>query len=236
MKSNKEGNRMNLDVNQLSETRQIILHAIKREGAATIAQLASQLAMTSEAVRQHLIQLENEGWIKQHIKRESGAGGGRPSKQYTLTPEGEHLFPKHYDALTLELLDTVSGQLGSEAVTQILSTMTDARVREWEPRLQGLTLNERLEALKEVYLDDDPYMEVENSGDQLSLIERNCPFLNVAKERPILCNVTVNMLTRLLGYRVIREERFQNGDGRCVFRVKLDQPVDENTFRFELED
>lgn len=226
---------MSLDVNQLSEPRQIILQAIKREGSATIAELASQLTMTNEAVRQHLIQLENEGWIERHIKRESGSSGGRPSKQYSLTPEGEHLFPKHYDALTLELLDTVSDQLGSEAVVQILSTMTDARVREWEPRLRGLTLDERLEALKEIYLDDDPYMEVENSGDQLSLIERNCPFLNVAKERPILCNVTVNMLTKLLGYRVIREERFQNGDGRCVFRVKLDQPIDESTFHFALE-
>lgn len=74
-----------------------------------------------------------------------------------------------------------------------------------------------------------------HSGDRLSLIEHNCPFFNVAKRRPVLCSVTVSMLTRLLGYRVVREERFQNGDGRCVFRVLLDQPIDDSSFKFALE-
>ena len=57
------------------------------------------------------------------------------------------------------------------------------------------------------------------------VIERNCPYLNAAMKRPALCSVTVNSLTRLLGVRVDREERFQNGDGRCVFRVYADEPV-----------
>jgi hypothetical protein len=38
-----------------------------------------------------------------------------------------------------------------------------------------------------------------------------------------------------LGYRVRREKRFQDGDGRCVFHVLLDQPIDREHFRFELE-
>lgn len=231
----KEGFIVSMNIGQLSEPRQTILLVLKRDGPATIAELASRLAMTGEAVRQHLLQLEREGWIKRSTKRESGFGGGRPSMQYSLTPEGEHLFPKHYDALTVEVIDTIADQLGSDALLQILSTMTEVRVREWEPRLRGLSLEERLEALKEIYLADDAFMDVENSGDQLCLIERNCPFLNVAKQRPVLCSVTVSMLTRLLGYRVVREERFQNGDGRCVFRVLLDQPVDVNSFRFALE-
>jgi predicted ArsR family transcriptional regulator len=113
--------------------------------------------------------------------------------------------------------------------------MTDARVEEWETRLQGLSLAERVEALKEIYLEDDAFMDVDDSGDRLSLIERNCPFLNVAKRRPLLCSVTVSALTRLLGYRVIREERLQNGDGRCVFRVLLNEPVEEGSFNFTLE-
>jgi predicted ArsR family transcriptional regulator len=54
--------------------------------------------------------------------------------------------------------------------------------------------------------------------------ERNCPFLNVARAHPAICSVSVNTLERLLGFRVIREQRFQAGDGRCVFRVQLDQP------------
>lgn len=226
---------MGLRVEQLSETRQIILQNLKNNGSATIAEIASKLEMTREAVRQQFLQLEHEGWIKGFLKRDSGNSGGRPSMYYSLTPEGDHLFPKHYDSLTLEVIDTVSEQLGMEALQKVLSKMTEARVREWEPRLQGLGLAERVEALKEIYLKNDTFMEVENSGDRLSLVERNCPFLNVAKERPALCSVTVSMLTRLLGHRVIREERFQNGDGRCVFRVLLDEPIDKDLPYFSLE-
>ncbi|MEX2104462.1 MAG: DUF2231 domain-containing protein [Bacilli bacterium] len=129
----------------------------------------------------------------------------------------------------------VVDQLGPEALKQILSIMAEARVREWEPRLRGLSMAGRMEALKEIYLEGDTFMDVDNSGDRLALIEHNCPFLNVAKRRPVLCSVTISMLTRLMGYRVVREERFQNGDGRCVFRVLLDQPIDESSYRFSLE-
>ncbi len=135
----------------------------------------------------------------------------------------------------MEVLDTIADQLGPEALKQILSIMTEARVLEWEPRLRGLSMAKRVEALKEIYIESDPYMDVEKSGDRLTLIEHNCPFLNVAKRRPVLCSVTISMLTRLLGYRVVREERFQNGDGRCVFRVLLDEPIDESTYKFSLE-
>ena len=51
------------------------------------------------------------------------------------------------------------------------------------------------------------------------LIERNCPFLDVANRRPALCSVTVNTLSRLLGRRVERVRTFQNGHGRCAFRI-----------------
>lgn len=224
-----------MHIDQLSETRQLILLALKRNGSATIAELAARLEMTREAVRQQLLQLESEGWIEGNLKRESGNGGGRPSIHYRLTAEGDHLFPKHYDSLTVEVLDTVADQLGPEALQQILATMTDARVQEWEPRLRGLSLAERVDALREIYLTDDSFMDVENSGDRLSLIEQNCPFLNVAQRRPVLCSVTVSTLTRLLGHRVVREERIQNGDGRCVFRVLTDEPIEDASFRFTLE-
>ncbi|MDQ0201131.1 helix-turn-helix transcriptional regulator [Neobacillus ginsengisoli] len=223
---------MGLSIEQLPETRQTILRTLKCDGPATIAELASRLEMTREAIRQHLLQLEYEGWIGRNLKRDPGNGGGRPSTCYSLTSEGDHLFPKHYDSLTVEVLDTVADQLGPEALIQVLSMMTEARVREWETRLKGLSLTERIEALKEIYLEDDSFMEVDHSGDGLYLIERNCPFLNVAKRRPILCSVTVTALTRLLGYRVIRQERFQNGDGRCAFRVLLNEPIQKGSYDF----
>jgi predicted ArsR family transcriptional regulator len=226
---------VSINIEHLSEVRQTIVLALKRNGPATIAELAMRLEMTGEAIRQHLLQLESDGWIDKHVNRSQGNGGGRPSMYYSVTSEGEHLFPKNYDSLTVEVLDTIVEQLGTEAINQILTTMTEARVREWEPRLRGLSLAERVEALKHIYSSDDTFMDVENSGGRLRLIEHNCPFLNVAKRRPVLCSVTVSVLTRLLGYRVIREERFQDGDGHCAFRVLLDEPLDDQSLVFAIE-
>ncbi len=78
-------------------------------------------------------------------------------------------------------------------------------------------------------------MDVEEVSDGFRLLERNCPFINTAMKRPSLCSVSVNALTRLLGVRVVREEKFQNGDGRCVFHVYAAEPVESTDFVLESE-
>ena len=78
-------------------------------------------------------------------------------------------------------------------------------------------------------------METEKTEDGYRLIERNCPFYNTAMRRPNLCSISVNALTRVLGVRVFREEKFQEGAGRCVFRVMANEPVDTESLQFALE-
>jgi predicted ArsR family transcriptional regulator len=209
---------------QPTGTRQSILEALKREGPLAIAQLAERLGMSGEAVRQQLVQLQREGWIEALHDRAAGRHSGRPAARYRLTQAGDHVFPKHYDALTVAVLDAVSSELGPEALDRILASLTDARARVWEQRLAGKSVRERVEALRGVYEGEDPFMEAEEVSGGFRLIEHNCPFLNVALERPALCSLTVSLLSRLLGFEVVREERFQSGDGRCSFRVLMDKP------------
>jgi predicted ArsR family transcriptional regulator len=224
-----------MNINSFSETKREILKTLKEVGSASIAMLQEKLNMTGEALRQHLLQLIHDGFVERKSKKSMDPSGGRPAKQYFLTTEGEHLFPKNYDQLTMEIIDTVAENLGQDALLSVLEIMTNSRIKKWEPQLQGLSVNERVEALKGLYLQDDAYMEIEESENAINLIEHNCPFLNVATKRPALCSVTVSTLTQLLGYKVERTERFQNGDGRCVFRVLLDQPVDADSYHFTLE-
>jgi predicted ArsR family transcriptional regulator len=219
-----------------SDVRQSILLLLKNERSVTIAEIAERLDVTYEAVRQQIAQMETDGWVVGSYQRtpDSKRRVGRPTKRYGLTTAGDHLFPKNYDALLIEVIALLSQQMGPESITTILATLTEARVRQWEPMLRGKTLEQRIEALKDFYLENDPFTDVEESSGVLRLIERNCPFLNVATELPVLCSVTVSTLARLLGHRVVREERFQAGNRRCVFRILTDQPVDVG-FRFEIE-
>jgi predicted ArsR family transcriptional regulator len=220
---------------QPTGTRQSILEALKRDGPLAIAELADRMSMSGEAVRQQLVQLQREGGIEALHERALERRSGRPAARYRLTQGGDHVFPKHYDALTVAVLDAISTELGPEALERILTTLTDARARQWEPRLAGKTLREKVEALRDVYEGEDPFMDAEEAPGGFRLVEHNCPFLNVALQRPALCSTTVSLLSRLLGVEVLREEKFQNGDGRCIFRVMLDRPRPPGAPGFERE-
>lgn len=216
----------------LPESRQTLLHALKQAGNASAGELAETLGLTREATRQQLLLLQQQGLVESRQRRQSGAG--RPALMFSLTGQGEHLFPKHYDRMTVILVDTVTEELGTEQLSRLLSAVTDKQVAEWQDKLKHKSLKEKLLALKDFYFEDDPYTRVVEDENGLWLIEQNCPFLNLAVKRPALCSVTVSTLTRLLGVRVAREKRFQNGDGQCAFHVLADQPVSAD-FRFEFE-
>jgi predicted ArsR family transcriptional regulator len=222
----------------ISPVQRQILIFIKQQGETTNAEIADYLKVSYEAVRQQLRQLEASQLVILHKQQDEDQRLGRPTQVYALSPAGDRLFPKAYDELAVELIDTLTAALGTEALREVLAAFTDGNVRQWAPALQDKSLLERVEALKGIYVEDDPYMlvDLDDASNTVRLVERNCPFLNVATRRPALCSVTVSTLSRLLGRRVTREKRFQDGDGRCVFRVQADQPVDADAFRFAFED
>ena len=225
-----------LTVDQLPDSRRAILITLKQKGAATIAQLAGGLQLTGEAVRQQLLQLHRDGWIEARIERTTERGRtGRPATTYSLTASGDHLFPKSYDLLTIAMIDAVAEEFGPDAAKTVLARVCDDKVTANEPAMHDLPIAERVAALKNLYSEDDPYMEAQQVNGGWRLVERNCPYYNTAMQRPALCSVSVNALTRLLGVRVSREETFQSGDGRCVFKVHVDEPVDAARWKFRLE-
>lgn len=210
----------------MAEPRRAILTALKARGPLTISELAVQVGITYEAVRQHLGPLELDGWIGRRLVRDAPCRG-RPRSVYLLTDAGDHLFAKKYEDLAVALIDAAADRLGPEALHVVLEDLARRKVEAWEPRLEGRSLEERLHALEGIYLADDPFCHAETEeGGALRLVEVNCPFLEVARRRPALCSVTVSVLRRLLGREVVRVERFQTGDGRCVFKVYRDVPVE----------
>ena len=181
--------------------------------------------------------MQREGWIAPKISSGSGRGRtGRPATSYVLTEAGDHLFPKHYDALAVSLIDAIEDQLGTDVLKRVLARIADEKVAATEGSLREMPLAAKMQALKDWYLSGDPFMDVEEIDDGFRLIERNCPFINTAMRRPSLCSISVSALSNLLGVRVRREEKFQNGDGRCVFRVYARETVGKHDFRLETED
>ncbi|HEX6201890.1 MAG TPA: winged helix-turn-helix transcriptional regulator [Thermoanaerobaculia bacterium] len=219
----------------IPEPRRSLLVALKLGGAQRIGELAEAIGITYEGTRQHLQQLELQGWAVKRVERDSTPG--RPGSRYRLTDAGDHLFPKEYEDLAVALIDAAGDRLGPAAVRTLLEEVARRKVEKWRPALEGKPLPQRLEALRNIYLEDDPFCRVEHGdGGPAKLVELNCPYLDVARRRPALCSVTVSVLRELLGRKVVRTERFQDGCGRCVFTIADDRvPAETPLFDWEPE-
>lgn len=129
-----------------------MLRLIKEYGPLAVGELAKHLRITREAARQQLKFLEQECWITRTVERPKKRSG-RPSILFTLTSAGDYLFPKRYDALSLTLVDAVAQQLGPEAFKKLLTALTDQQVQQWEPKLAGNSVVEKIRAIKGIYFE-----------------------------------------------------------------------------------
>jgi predicted ArsR family transcriptional regulator len=219
-------------LDQLPETRRLILQLIKERGGTTASEVAARLGVSVEAARQQLTQLQTSGWVEARNIRERGRMG-RPSTTYTISVAGENLFPKMYDELLMAIVHATAETFGPEAPESVWAALADARTRGWQHLQAEPEVEKRVEALRDLYARKDPYVRVTAHPDGYDLVELNCPFLNVALQYPALCSTSVNLMSRVLDRRVVREKRFQDGDGMCVFRVYANEVV--STDRFERE-
>lgn len=216
-----------------TDVRRRILAFIKGRGKASIQDVAKQFRLGHEGARKQLAQMEIYGWVMREELPALPGAKGRPRTVYAVSPAGEHLFPKAYDRLSISILTAMAQEAGPDTLRKILSSLADKQVEAWRPAMEGKTAREKLQILRGLYQEDDPFMSVEERDGDLVLVERNCPFLSVAMAHPALCSLSVVTLERLLGHPVIREERFQAGNGRCVFRVQSGGKAPPTGFHLE---
>lgn len=227
-------------LDEFPTSRAAIFRLMKEEGFVSIPRLAEVLGVTHEAARKHVVELQRSGWIEtdcspDEVTRRENVPG-RPPVRYCLSREGDHLFPKKYPELLIGLLDTIAAEGGADAARAVLARFTDERVAALEPRVPAKPMSRKMAALQAIYSDADPFADVEKRGEDYVVVERNCPYLAVAMERPHICSTTVSTLRRLTGCEVVRERRFQDGDGRCEFHVRTAQASpNRKAVRFERE-
>lgn len=199
-----------------------VARLLKFDGPCSISRLAKKLTLTYEAVRQVVEKMQLDGLL-QPVTNQETVSPGRPAQNWSLTTRGEHLFPKHYDELTNTLLTALEhGTLNGQA--SLLAEVASLRAEALSVNRTSLSRAEKLDALRRVYGEDDDFISIEDAEDGIQIIEHNCPYLNVALVHPGLCSVTTNVMATILGHRVVRTETFQQGAGRCVFRV-LEEPA-----------
>jgi predicted ArsR family transcriptional regulator len=204
---------------QMPATRRRILKLLKENGELTADELADMLGISSVAVRRHLTKLEsNELVAYDEVQR----GMGRPSYVYRLGEAASSYFPRRYEELATDVLETISDMYGIDAVDAIFRVRAEHLISMYRTKVTGETLEKRLEQLTTLR-EADGYMSTwEHKADGIFVLrEANCPIIHVAEGCGSACDYDQLLLEDLLKAQVERKRHLASGDGACVYHVKL---------------
>jgi predicted ArsR family transcriptional regulator len=211
----------------MSSTREQILHMIKNRSQVTTAELAEALAISTVSVRHHLSTLLAEGLIRSAEVRH---GVGRPHLSYSLTEAAQERFPTKYLKLSGRLLDELKASLPPQALEEMFTRMAGGMVAEYQSRLDGRTLEEKMDLLMELLGTEGFMAHWNRTGETISLTEYHCPYLHIGQRHPEVCAIDQTVIRQVLDATVEKTTCVLNGDDHCVFVIT---PAKPNTISVE---
>jgi predicted ArsR family transcriptional regulator len=197
---------------RLKSTRERIVDLLRRS-SLTANEIARQLGLTHNAVRDHLAALLREG-VVQEAGRQRGVS--RPAVVYGIVPDAEAVFSKAYIPFVAHLLRVLRERLPQRELDEIMHLVGRRFAAEW-PRLRG-DLPQRVEAVS-LLLEDLGALNTVEKLDGGSIIRGYGCLLSAAVHgRPEVCRAMESLLTELLEAPV--RECCERGDRpRCCFEV-----------------
>lgn len=189
--------------------------SLMREGSSTVNALASQLELTDNAVRAHLLSLERDGLIRQSgVQR----GPRKPHFAYELTAEAERLFPKAYDALLNQLITTLKGRLPPAALEDVLREVGRSLAARHSSDTPPDDLEGRVQNALGVLKAIGGSPSVEREDGRLLIRSGGCPLSAAVVEHPEVCELAEALVAEIVGLPV--KERCARGESpKCCFEV-----------------
>ena len=191
---------------------------ILRRGPRTVEELADELGLTDNAVRNHLAALERDGAVTQMGVRR-GRGAGKPATLYTLHPAAESYFSRAYQPVLAAVLDVLAAELSTEQAAEILDKV-GRRLGASAGGPAGGTLSERVEAAAAALRALGAEVAVVNDEDgKLRLRGTGCPLSSTVTSRPETCRAVESFVSEIVG-EPVRECCARDGRPRCCFTVQ----------------
>jgi len=200
-----------------STTRREILSLIKRRGPMTVQELSRSLEITPMGVRQHLAILERDGCVQSNGVRR---GQGRPSRVYSITLEGDKVFPRTYEQIATALLDDVKSLDGEAKVDALFEYRRKRQLEQYRARMGGKDLAEKVATLVQIRNEEGYLAEGEQRDkDTFALIEHNCPIRAVAGTYRQACACELALFADALGAEVSRTDHIVAGAPHCRYTI-----------------
>lgn len=202
-------------VSLLGESRAAIVHHLRREGDASVAELAAHLAISEVATRRHLGVLEEEGLVD---ARTVNQGRGRPAARYQLTADARRLFPSAYDQLAAEALDFLGQTQGREGIRAFLRWRLEQQVGDLGDAVTADDLEERLGQLADALSAAGFSASITADGDSFTLTQDHCAIETIARDHPEVCAFEAATFAAVLGrdVQLRRRTTVTRGGDACV--------------------
>jgi len=202
-------------------TRMEVLELLRRKGHASAETIAAELRVTPNAVRQHLTNLERDGFV---VSSPEKSRRGRPSLLFSLTERADSVFPKRYGQLATMVLQEVQDMGGPDALDEVFERMATRHAGAIARNLEGLEFDEKLRRVVAWIGRAGTLAEQTETTEGVKVTIHNCPFRNTALKFPQVCTITPHLISQLLGTAVSQADSIHRHDPYCSFVVQ--RPAD----------
>jgi predicted ArsR family transcriptional regulator len=203
-------------------TQNRLLHIMMRHRQpASIDFLAGKLGITKTAVRQHITNLERDGYIeRQNLSGSEGkaAQRGRPQYAYALSERGGELFTRHYALFSERLIVQMKAALGDDEFTIQMRSLGENLASELAGKMPAnADLPTQIKALSTLMHELGYDSEIDQNGD---IIAHNCVYHDLANAHPQVCEVDLALMHKLAGVKPEHKACMVRGDSICRFSFK----------------
>lgn len=202
----------------MASMRDRVLQTLLAHPRITINELAEKVGINPISVRHHIANLQAEGLVASEEERH---GVGRPHYVFFLTESGVEKFPTRYVRLTARLLEQLKETMPAPMVEKIFSQMAQDLVSDYTKTtaLDNLTIEEKLELMKNMLRQEGFNIEWEQKGDQFHIVETSCPYYHISQEHPEVCSVDQILISTFLSISAEKVKCIHNGDHFCTYIV-----------------
>lgn len=200
----------------MKSTRDRILQTLLRSPRSTINDLAKAVGINPISVRHHLTNLQMEGLVEAQEERH---GVGRPRLVYIITEAGMEHFPTRYLRLTTRLLSQMKESMSGPMVNKLFSRVAEDLAADYAKQVKGLSMEERLDTVKELLADEGFTVEWEKSDDGYRIHEITCPYYQIGQTHPEVCTVDQTLISKMLAVPANKVQCILDGSSHCTYLV-----------------
>jgi DeoR family transcriptional regulator, suf operon transcriptional repressor len=195
---------------------QLLKLLLYAKGGLSIETMAAKLKISRNAVKQHLLGLEQENLIKKH---DLNFTGGRPARNYMITDQGINQFPKQYAWFSQLLMTGLKEEMGEAKFREYMAKMGEKlacrlRAQDLDSGSEKLTgLMDSMQAL-------GYFVEVPACEKGTVIHAYNCVYHDLAQQFPELCEFDRAFMATWLDRPISQTQCMAQNDCVCEFRVK----------------